>query len=87
MRSWRLKKPSFGSGQPQTWKMSEFVRSTSDKSRMRAEALYNIQAIVERHGGTCKVSLEDNVIYIDVPKDREVACAQELEEKMGNACI
>ena len=60
-----------------------YVWSTSEKSKMRATALYLIRSIVEKHGGTLSVDLRTYTINIDVPKDKKVDCAREIHEAVG----
>lgn len=61
----------------------DFVWSTSEETRLRTLSLYVIQAIVEKHGGTIDIDLGSDTIHIDVPEENQVACAQEIEEKVG----
>lgn len=64
-----------------------YVWSTSEKAKLRAISLYIIRSIVERHGGTIEIDLATNTIHIDVPKEEEVACAQEIEEQGSAMCV
>lgn len=63
--------------------VTDYIWSTSEKGRLRATALYLIQSIVERHGGSVEVDLATNTININVPKGEQGACAQEIEEQVG----
>lgn len=64
----------------------DYVWATSEQARFRALSLYLIRSIVEKHGGTIQVDLATDTINIDVPKDQELACAQEIEEQVGSMC-
>jgi hypothetical protein len=61
----------------------DFVWSTSEQTRLRTLSLYVIQAIVEKHGGSIQIDLGTDTIHIDVPPENQLACAQEIEEKVG----
>ena len=62
------------------------VWSTSEQSRLRALSLYIIRSIVEKHGGTMEVDLATDTINIEVPKEEQVPCAQEIEAGIGDLC-
>ena len=62
----------------------DFVWATSQEAKDRSLALSLIQSIVEKHGGTVEVDLATNTIDIDVPKEEQAACAQEIEEQVGH---
>jgi hypothetical protein len=64
----------------------DFVWATSEKAKDRSLSLFLIQSIVEKHGGTVEVNLATNTISIDVPKRKQAACAQEIEEQVGHIC-
>ncbi len=66
--------------------VTDYIWSTGEKAQLRATALYLIQSIVDRHGGSAEVDLATNTINIDVPKNEQVACAQEIEEQMDAMC-
>ncbi len=61
----------------------QYVWSTSEKSKLRTLSLYIIRSIVEGHGGSMDIDLTTNTIYIDLPDEEKVACAQEIEEQVG----
>jgi hypothetical protein len=63
-----------------------YVRATSEETRLRALSLYLIRSIVEKHGGTINIDLATDTINIDVPVKGQLACAQEIEEQVGNMC-
>ncbi len=63
------------------------VWATSEQTRLRALSLYLIRSIVEKYGGTTGIDLETDTIHIDVPKKNEIACAREIEEKIGRLCL
>jgi len=65
---------------------TDYIWSTSEKALLRATTLYLIQSIVGRHGGSVDIDLATNTINIDVPKNEQVACAQEIEEQVGAMC-
>ena len=64
----------------------DYIWSTSEKSKLRALSLYIIRSIVERHGGSIEIDLATDTIDIDLPDDERSACAQEIEEEVGNMC-
>ena len=57
--------------------------TTNDESRARATALYLIQAIVDKHGGTLTVDLATDEIIIEVSDEHEAACVQEITDQVG----
>lgn len=61
-------------------------RSRSQEARLRATALYLIRSIVEKHGGTVEMDLATDTLNIVVPDKERVACAQEIEEQIGEMC-
>ena len=61
----------------------DVVWSTSEETRLRTLSLYFIQTIVEKHGGTINIDLGSDTIHIDVPEENQMACAQEIEEKVA----
>ncbi len=64
----------------------EYVRATSEGTRLRTLSLYLIQSIVEKYGGKVGVDLATDTIMIDVPEDKRVQCAQEIEAQVGAMC-
>ena len=69
-----------------THEAEDYVWATSEQTRLRSLSLYLIRSIVERHGGSIEVDLATDTISIDVPKNEEVACAQEIEAQVGAMC-
>lgn len=67
--------------------VDDYLWATSEKAKIRALSLYLIQSIVERYGGTVDVDLANDAININVPKEKEVICAQEIEEQVGSMCV
>ena len=61
----------------------DYVRSTSSRAQQKSTALYLIRSIVESKGGTIEIDMATNTINIDVSKEKEVACAQEIEEAVS----
>jgi hypothetical protein len=64
----------------------DYVRGSSERARQRALSLYLIRSIVEKHGGNVQIDLATDTINIDVPKEEEIACAQEIEKQVGSMC-
>ncbi|NVL90000.1 MAG: hypothetical protein HWN69_03245 [Desulfobacterales bacterium] len=62
------------------------VLSEGEKVRLRALTLFIIRSIAERHGGSIKIDLATDSIYIEVPDEESSACAQEIEAQMGAMC-
>jgi len=67
--------------------VDDSVWASSEKAKIRALLLYLVQSIVERYGGTVDVDLANDTIKINVPKEKEVVCAQEIEEQVGRVCV
>ena len=67
----------------------EYIWSTSEKSRMRAEALNRISIIVGSYGGHVEVDMENeilNCVYPDsVSEEDKADCAQKCEKIMLKA--
>jgi hypothetical protein len=63
---------------------NNYVWATTEKAKQRTLALYLIQSIAQRHGGTAEVDLATDTISINVPDDEQAACAQEIEEQIGH---
>lgn len=61
----------------------DFVWATSEVARQQAETLHLIGSIVHKHGGTLKVKSGSDSLHIDVPDEKKVACAMELQERAG----
>ena len=61
----------------------DFVWSTNERAKQRAVSLYQIQSIVEKHGGTLEIDTATDTLNITVPEKERIACAQELEEHVG----
>jgi sensor histidine kinase regulating citrate/malate metabolism len=61
----------------------DYVWATSEKTRFRTLSLYLIRSIVEKHGGTIQIDLATDTINVDVPEQEKDACAQEIEEQVG----
>jgi hypothetical protein len=59
------------------------IWSTSEQARLRALSLFLVRSIVKGYGGEVTVDLATDTINIDVPKEKEIACVQEIEEKVG----
>lgn len=64
----------------------DYVWGSSEQAKQRSMSLYLIRSIVEKHGGSVQVDLATDTLYIDVPKEEEFACAQEIEEQVGSMC-
>lgn len=54
------------------------------EAQLRATSLLIIKSVVGKYGGTVEIDLATDTINIDVPKEHEVSCAQEIEEQIGN---
>ena len=65
---------------------NEYIWSTSEKARMRAEALNSISMIVASYGGTVDVNLAFGKLNMKFPdsvsKEQELACAAKVEKVM-----
>ena len=66
--------------------LKDYVWGSSEQAEYRSLSLYVIRSIVEKHGGSVQVDLATDTLCIDVPKEEEVACAQEIEEQIGSMC-
>jgi hypothetical protein len=64
----------------------DYIRSTSEETKLRALSLFLIRSIVKRHRGTLSIDLASDTINIEVPEEAQVACAQEIEEQVGGMC-
>jgi sensor histidine kinase regulating citrate/malate metabolism len=64
----------------------DYVWGSSEQAKQRSLSLYLIRSIVEKYGGSVRVDLATDTLYVDVPKERELACAQEIEEQVGSMC-
>jgi len=62
------------------------VRLQTERSLQQALSLSIIKAIVKRYGGTCRVDLATDTVFINVDKDKEAECAKEIEERVGAMC-
>jgi len=79
--------------EPHAWNQVEdddrpqdYVWGSSEQAKQRSLSLYLIRSIVEKHGGNIQIDLATDTINIDVPKEAEIACAQELEQQVGSMC-
>jgi sensor histidine kinase regulating citrate/malate metabolism len=66
--------------------VEDYVWATDEEAKLRAQSLYLIQSIVERHGGTVDIDVITDTINIKVPEKEQAACAQEIEEQVGTMC-
>lgn len=80
-KAWDVWEPQTDEEDPQN-----YVWGSSDQAKQRSLSLYLIRSIVERHGGSVEVDLATDTLYIDVPKEEELACAQEIEAQVGAMC-
>ena len=62
-----------------------YVWATSEESKRQAISSYLIQSIAQRHGGNARIDLFNHSIDIDVPEEEKLACAREIQEKVGLA--
>jgi len=67
--------------------VEDFVWSTSEQTRLRTLSLYIIRSIVEKYGGTINIDLRTDTINVDVPEKNRVACAREIDEKVGDMSL
>ena len=75
-----------GNYRPAADPVEDYVWSTSEESKARVTSLFIIQAIVAKHGGTVDIDLATDMLSINVPPEKELACAQEIAEQMGAMC-
>ncbi|MDY6837413.1 MAG: hypothetical protein SWH78_05505 [Thermodesulfobacteriota bacterium] len=68
------------------YRPEDYVWSTSEEAKLRSFSLWIIQSIVERHGGTVDIDLATDTLSIDVPEEKQVACAMEIEKQVGHMC-
>ena len=66
-----------------TASIQDCIWSSSEKSKMRATALYLVQSIVQKHGGSLSVDIETDTININVPDGKETDCAIEIADAVG----
>jgi len=61
----------------------DYIWATSEESRRHAMSLHLIGSIAHRHGGTVAVDGETHAVNIDVPDEKRLALAEELDDKVG----
>ena len=61
----------------------DYVWATSEEAMRDALSLHLIGSIVHRHRGTVEIDAETGALHIDVPDEEKLACAEELNKKVG----
>jgi hypothetical protein len=60
-----------------------YVWATNEESKRQGVYSYLIQSIAQRHGGNARIDFFNHSIDIDVPDEQKLACAHEIQEKVG----
>ena len=65
--------------------MSDYIWSTSEKSRLRASALYRIRCIVQEYGGKIlNIDLDNYLLDIQVPEEHRDECAMRVQAEIDH---
>jgi len=63
----------------------EYVWASSEAARRRATSLLLVGSIAGKHGGSVWVDPDTYAVSVDVPEAEKVACAREIEARVGTA--
>lgn len=63
----------------------EYVWASSEAARRRALSLLLVGSIAGKHGGSVRVDPDTHAVSVDVPEEEKVACAREIQARVGTA--